>query len=423
VVGRATAGDCPSAAGPTARAALNYGLGTPLQEPVAAFAVAAPGLEPIVAAELRHLGIAGTAEAGGVAWKGPIGSVGLANLWLRTASRVVVRVGEFGARTFWELERQARRLPWERFVAPGTAVRFRVTSRKSRLYHSDAVAERLAEAAAARAGALIEDGRPHTGGRIAGTPDEDDGYDIDAGDAPGQLFVVRVLRDVCTVSVDTSGELLHRRGYRQALAKAPLRETIAAGMLLGSGWPSTAPLVDPMCGSGTLPIEAALMARRMAPGLGRGFAFERWPGFDPVGWKRIQEDAREQQLPRAPGSIRGSDRDAGAIEAARANADRAGVVADVELDVRSVSAMDPPAGTGWVVTNPPYGVRVGEAGAVRDLYAALGNVLRARCGGWTVAVLSPPGRLAQQMGIPLRERLATVNGGIRVRLMTGQVPA
>jgi putative N6-adenine-specific DNA methylase len=394
-----------------------------MQEPVAAFAVAAPGLEPIIAAELQQLGIAGTPEAGGVAWTGSIASVALANLWLRTASRVVVRVGEFGARTFWELERHARGQPWERFVAPGTAVRFRVTSRKSRLYHSDAVAERLAEAAAARAGALIEGGRPHAGGRSAGTRDEDDGYEIDASDAPGQLFVVRVLRDVCTVSADTSGELLHRRGYRQAVAKAPLRETIAAGVLLGSGWPSTAPLVDPMCGSGTVPIEAALMARRMAPGLGRGFAFERWPGFDAVGWTRIREDARRQQLRRAPGPIRGSDRDAGAIEAARANAERAGVAADVELDVRSVSAMDPPAGPGWVVTNPPYGVRVGEAGTVRDLYAALGNVLRARCGGWTVAVLSPRGRFVQHLGIPLRERFATMNGGIRVRLMTGQVPA
>jgi putative N6-adenine-specific DNA methylase len=386
---------------------------------VTAFAIAAPGLEPIVAAELGRLGITATVEPGGVSWTGTLDSVARANLWLRTASRVLVRVAEFGARTFWELERHARKLPWERSIPPGTPVRFRVTSRKSRLYHSDAVEQRLADAAATRAVASLAK-RPVNEGLAAGTPGDDDVYDDD--DRGGtQLFVVRLVRDVCTVSADSSGALLHRRGYRQAVAKAPVRETIAAAMLLGSDWPANVPLIDPMCGSGTIAIEAALLARRIAPGLNRRFAFHGWPEWDAAEWARIVADAREQELRIAPALIQGSDRDAGAIEAARANAERAGVASDLELDRRALSTMEPPAERGWVVTNPPYGIRVAEAGAVRDLYAALGNVLRARFAGWSLALLSPGESLERQIGLDLRERFATVNGGIPVRLVTAEV--
>ncbi|MDQ3951110.1 MAG: class I SAM-dependent RNA methyltransferase, partial [Gemmatimonadota bacterium] len=327
----------------------------------------------------------------------------------------------FRARTFHELERHARKLPWARFVPPGAPVRFRVTSRKSRLYHTDAIAERLADAAATRVGAVpASDGSGDAG--PAGTREEDDVYDYDDNDeAAAQLFIVRVVRDVCTVSADSSGALLHRRGYRQAVAKAPLRETIAAAMLLGSEWPGTVPLIDPMCGSGTIPIEAALLARRIAPGASRRFAFQRWPEFDGAISARIVGEAREQELRRAPTPIRGSDRDAGAVEAARANAERAGVAADVELDQRPLSAIEPSMSCGWVVTNPPYGVRVADAGAVKDLYAALGNVLRARFRGWRLALLSPGESLERQVGVMLRERFATLNGGIPVRLVTGEV--
>jgi putative N6-adenine-specific DNA methylase len=381
------------------------------------FAIAAPGLESLVAAELEALGIAGTVESGGVSWRGGLDSIARANLWLRTASRVLVRVGEFRARTFWELERHARRLPWGRFVVAGAPVRFRVTSRKSRLYHTDAIAERLADAAASHGATPLGEGAEPDAG---GTPGEDNGYDDDG--ARAQLFVVRVVRDVCTVSADTTGALLHRRGYRQAVAKAPLRETIAASMLLGSGWPGTVPLVDPMCGSGTIPIEAALLARRMAPGLGRSFAFQEWPDFDAAGWAGLIDEAAARALAKAPAVIRGSDRDAGAVEAARANAGRAGVGGDVDFDVRPLSGVDLPAELGWLVTNPPYGVRTSEAGAVRDLYAALGKVARARGAGWTVAMLSPDEGLERQVGLSFVERFRTVNGGIAVRLVTGKVP-
>jgi Predicted N6-adenine-specific DNA methylase len=172
-------------------------------------------------------------------------------------------------------------------------VEFRVTSRKSRLYHQDAVAQRMMGAVAAR---------------LSGIPA--------GGDSP-QEFIVRLFRDECTVSADASGDLLHRRGYRLASGKAPLRETLAAAMLAAAGWDRVAPLLDPMCGSGTIPIEAALLARRVPPGLGRGFAFERWPGFDADAWEAVRATARGRILPQAPSPIQGSDRDAGAVAARR----------------------------------------------------------------------------------------------------------
>lgn len=374
------------------------------------FAAAAPGLEGLVAGELRSLGIEAAPVDGGAEWRGDLASLYRANLWLRTASRVVVRIGAFGARGFPELERQARRLPWERFVASGTPVRLRITSKKSRLYHTGAIAERL--------GLAIERG---VGGSVAigGAHAEDAEV---SGDGE-QLFVVRLHRDHCTVSVDSSGALLHMRGYRQAIAKAPLRETLAAAVLLGSGWTGDAPLVDPLCGSGTIPIEAALIARRIAPGLRRAFALMRWPEFDASCWAAVRGDAEAAVLPRSPVPVLGSDRDEGAIAAARANAERAGVAGDVELSVRALSAIEPPEGRGWLVANPPYGQRIGEIGQLRNLYAQLGNVARRRCPGWILALLSPDDRLQAQLGMDLAEKLRTSNGGIPVRLMAGTVPA
>jgi putative N6-adenine-specific DNA methylase len=235
------------------------------------------------------------------------------------------------------------------------------------------------------------------------------------------LFVVRLFHDVCTVSADTSGALLHRRGYRQQLAKAPLRETIAAAMLLGAGWPGDVPLVDPMCGSGTIPIEAARIARRIAPGRDRDFAFRAWPEFDASMWTRLVDEARSGELARAAAPIAASDRDAGAIEAARANAARAGVESDVSFTVAPISALEPPRGEGWLISNPPYGVRVGERDRLRNLYAKLGNVARAKLGGWTVGFLLADRRLESQIGLELRERFATRNGGIPVRMMVAAV--
>ncbi|HTE46412.1 MAG TPA: class I SAM-dependent RNA methyltransferase [Gemmatimonadaceae bacterium] len=376
---------------------------------LSAFAVTAPGLEPLCAAELAAIGIRGKPQEGGVSWSGTIESVARANLWLRTASRVIVRIAEFRATAFFEVEKQARAIRWDRFVAPGSQAEFRVTCRKSKLYHSDAVAQRFGDA--------LKRGVP--GVRVGNA---DDAADDESQNTDQQLFVVRFNRDVCTVSVDTSGALLHLRGYRQQLAKAPLRETLAAMMLLGARWKGDTPLADVMCGSGTIPIEAALIARRMAPGRNRTFAFQRWPAADEKMWTSLTDDARRGELAKSPVEISGADRDAGAIVAARANAERAGVAADIMFTEQSISALSHAAPPGLVACNPPYGIRLGESDALRDLYAQLGNVLRRNRPGWTLALLSADPRLEQQTRLSFTESIRTSNGGIPVRLVVAHVP-
>ena len=238
---------------------------------------------------------------------------------------------------------------------------------------------------------------------------------MDSSDA--QLFIVRIVDDLCSISADSSGELLHRRGYRQAVAKAPLRETIAAAMLVGSGWDMMSPLVDPMCGAGTIAIEAAMMARKIAPGANRIFAFEKWPRHDAAAWKTDVESAKQDALPKASGLIVASDRDEGAITAAKSNAERAGVSGDIQFDVRALSSAEFPDQPGWIVTNPPYGLRVGETGALRNLYAQLGKVLRERAPGYRIAMLSADSELESQLKIDLTEVFQTSNGGIPVHLV------
>ncbi len=387
------------------------------------FAVAAPGLEPLVAQELRQLGLPAEASTGGVAFRGSERDLYRANLHLRAASRVLLRVGtEFYAASFSELRAKGSRLPWQNFLQPGQPVAIKATCHKSKLYHSDAVAERVAGA--------IEDrlGQPVV--QVKGSAEvegEGEAEHAQPGEAPA-LVSVRLVRDMVTVSVDTSGALLHQRGYRLATAKAPLRETLAAGMLLASGWDRDAPLLDPFCGAGTLPIEAALLALNLAPGRLRRFAFMQWPGFQPEVWQALLAEAEAARTGAAP-VIVGSDRDAGAVEAAEANAARAGVAEHVQFTRRAVSALErpegPPPGRGWVVTNPPYGVRVQESGDLRNLYAQFGKTLRARCPGWQVAMLTGDQRLGHATGLPFDEHrsLRLINGGLRVTLLQGQVPA
>jgi putative N6-adenine-specific DNA methylase len=373
--------------------------------PLDCFAVAAPGLEPLVLAELEAQGIRGTVVEGGVEWKGSMASLALANLWLRTASRVVVRLGTFRARTFFELERHARKLPWGQFMTAGTPVDFRVTCKKSKLYHSDAVAQRFQEAVAHALGSIT----------VAPMPGEEE---LEGADA--QLCIVRFSHDVCTVSLDSSGELLHRRGYRQAVGKAPLRETLGAAMLLGAGWRGDTPFVDPMCGAGTLAIEAAMIARRLPPGGRRSFAFQRWPGHHEGRWRELVGHAMSAARQRSTVPIAGSDRDAGAIESARANAERAGVGNDIIFTEQVLSAARPTGPTGLLATNPPYGVRVGDVDRLRNLYAQIGHLARERFAGWTVALLSADSRLESQLQMPLEEKWRSSNGGIPVHLVVGQ---
>jgi len=373
------------------------------------FAVTAPGIASLCASELAALGVTHKGpETGGVAFDGTMRDLQRANLWLRTASRVIVRVGEFGARGFPELERQAKRLPWEEFISPGSQLSLHVSSRKSKLYHSGAIAERLGDAIAKRTGVASATSPPNPAATDEGGEPES---------TAAQMVIVRFADDRCLVSVDSSGALLHRRGYRLASTKAPVRETLGAALLLASGWDGAVALVDPFCGSGTIPIEAAMIARRIAPGIAREFAFMHWPGWNPESWDALVSAARMEELPRAPHEIRASDRDAGAIESARANAERARVTQSIEIERLAVSEVQAPAAIGQIFTNPPYGVRVGEAGSLRNLYARVGTLARSRFSGWQITILSADDRLARATELPLVELFRTRNGGLSVRAL------
>lgn len=373
------------------------------------FAATAPGLEPILATELVGLGLLdGVVDVGGIAFDASPAELVETLLWLRTASRVSLRLGAFKARTFPELERHAANIDWAEVLTGAGRVHFRVTSKKSRLYHEGAVAERLERSAMAAVPGL-------TAVRAAGQAES---LEEDVFREPGvQRIIVRIHRDQVTLSADASGGALHRRGYRQATAKAPLRETLAAGMLLGCGWRPGDPLVDPMCGSGTIPIEAAMIARRIAPGLARRFAAEQWRALPPELFRTAREHARARALHASPASIEASDRDAGAVAATIANAERAGVAADLTCTEAAISALKMHPGAGWLVTNPPYGVRVGEADRLRSLYASLGMTLVTRRPGWSLAMLSAAPMLAGQVGMTLIERWQASNGGIDVKLL------
>jgi putative N6-adenine-specific DNA methylase len=369
----------------------------------------APGLEPYLANEIRSLGIVlpdmnsgsttsaalqgADEEKGGIEFTGTEQQVYLCNLHLRTTSRVVVRLGEFYAAAFSELRKKASRLDWDQFLSAGQPVEVKVTCHKSRLYHSDAVAERVKGA--------IED-HFHKPPRSAGKEEK------------VQLILVRLVNDLCTISIDSSGELLHRRGYRQAVAKAPLRETLAAGILLASGWQPGTPLVDPFCGSGTIPIEAAMIARCIAPGINRSFAFQNWSGFKVESYNAAINAARKS-IKASQTPIYASDRDQGAIEMATANAARTGVNRDIHFACHALSNLPAQPGPGWIITNPPYGVRVSSAKDLRNLYACLGKLLRTEYHGWSLGLLCSDAKLvaALELGKPTTS-ISLVNGGIPV---------
>ena len=373
-----------------------------------AFAVAPPGIAPLVASELLALGITpGDVNDAGVAFVASRRDLARANMWLRTASRVIVRLDTFEATDFATLERRAKLVPWGDVLRAGAQVQLRVTCRKSRLYHSDAVAQRVGRAIEAKI----------AGSRVAlkAVDEESDAHD---DGLPPQLIIVRFERDQCTISADSSGALLHRRGWRQAIAKAPLRETLAATLISASGWDMKSPLVDPFAGSGTIAIEAALRARNVASGIARGFAMESWPNTNTLLLSQLRKEARSLSREKAGIAIVAADRDGGACAAALSNAERAGVARDVEVLQCSVSDTDLSAlgPRGWVVTNPPYGVRLSGGADLRSLYQRLGDVMRAGGPDWHVTMLAAEHALVMQMKLPTKVLIKTTNGGLPVSI-------
>lgn len=357
------------------------------------FVIASPGLEAICAREMAALELAGLdILPGGVGFTGRLADLYQANLSLRTASRVVARVGRFRCRDFPDLYRACVRLPWGKFVRPDTPLHCRVTCRNSRLMHGGRVAETLLAAIG------------HTLGGVTV-----------AANAGGQLLLARLVDDVVELSIDSSGDLLHRRGHRTHVAAAPLRETLAAGVLQLLGWDGGEPLADPLCGTGTFLLEGALLASHRAPGLHRRFAFMHWPGYRAGLWEQLCREARGAER-SCPTAISGADADAGSVAAARANLAQAGVADVVALQHRPLADQPMQAGTGLVVCNPPYGKRLIPDGPLEGYFAALGRELARVYPGWRKALLVPEPRLARATGLPLRQVAELDNGGLRVGL-------
>ncbi len=359
-----------------------------------AAAVCTPGLEPVCADELRALGCRPKRAGPGLLEFGATArQLYSANVWLRTASRVIVRIATFRATDFAHLQEHGAKVDWKQWVPEGYAPRFRISSNNSKLYHTKAIAQRLHQI-----------GLPPSIGE------------------PEQLFIVRIERNTVTISVDSSGPALHKRPWRTELGEAPLRTTMAAAVVLLSGWDTETPLVDPFCGSGVVGIEAALLAGRMPPGGEREFAFHRWPVFEPGSWASVIGgiEAAAERAGGDPGAgptrlIRLSDRDREVVAMAERNAERAGVADRIEFDARVVSHLKGSAGPGMVITNPPYGKRLGRR-ELSGLYGRLGAVTRQRLPGFGLTVLTSDAKLARAADDRLRSAARFRHGGLAVEV-------
>ncbi len=355
------------------------------------FLIATPGLEAPLCAEAIEQGFSDARTvAGGVVCRGGWPEVWRANLELRGANKVLVRLGSFPAVHLAQLDKRARKFPWADYLRPDIPVKVEATSRKSRIYHAGAARQRIERA--------ISEG--------LGAPISSDG---------NVRVLLRIEKDICTLSVDTSGEPLHKRGHKPAIAKAPMRETMAAMFLRECGFDGSEPVLDPMCGSGTFVIEAAEIALGLCPGRSRQFAFEDLASFDPDVWQdmRAQTDPPETEL-----RFYGSDRNTGAIEASRSNAQQAHVDHATRFQHCSVSDIKPPEGpAGLVIVNPPYGARIGDEKRLRSLYGSLGKVLSSRFKGWRAGIITTTQGLARAMRLPLLPPGPIVDhGGTKIRL-------
>ena len=374
------------------------------------FAVASPGLEEPLRAELAQLPEIADARAveGGVEFSGPLAAGMAANRASRIATRVLVRVGGVEAREFAPLRRGLAKLPWRSFIPADRPLRIDVSTSHCRLYHTGALADTVSLA--------IED-------CVGKLPVRDKGSGASEDDSSLTRVLLRGQDDRFLASVDSSGALLHRRGWRLEAGPAPLRETLAAGLLALAEYDPNLPLVDPMCGAGTIAIEAAALARKLAPGTGRDFACERWPSFDEADWRERITTAASMSAATAP--IFASDRDPRAIEMARRNAARAGVNGDIHFAVATFGDGEIPAPPGLVVINPPYGRRLGQRPQALRQGRSLGQALFAHYRGWRAAVLCPDPAFVAAVAAGARckpERmLALRNGGLRVQLALWRV--
>mgnify|MGYP000898300934 CR=1 FL=1 len=371
------------------------------------FAACSPGLEELLAEEVRAIGgQAVTAAPGGVEFRGRLETGYAANLHLRTASRVWLRVASFAARAPEDVFREAREVPWEALLATEVPVLLEATTARSRLFGGGMLGRPLRDAIRRR----FRD--------MGMTAPGLDGSDRE----PLQRLLAWLEANHLDLSLDSSGDLLHLRGHRLEHGGAPLRETLAAGILLAAGYDGTGALVDPMCGSGTFGVEAAAIARRLPPGRDREFLFLRWPSARTAAFRQMRARSLHASLSHAPAPIVCRDADGAVLEVARRHVERAGVPDDVTLCTADFLREGPPdVAPGWVVMNPPYGLRLEAGRDAVHAFGAIGRRLARSWRGWEFAIVAPSAEAADALSLPIRRRLRLFHGGLHAVVVLGRV--
>lgn len=371
------------------------------------FAVTPPGIESMCAREVGRLSDTvrlESSEIGGVPFSGRLEDLYRANLHLRTAGRILLRLAEFKATNFRQLEKKNGQVAWTRYLPVGAVPECKVSAHRSRLYHSQAVAQAVQRAI-----------RTYWQAR-----------DITSRHDGGQTLYVRLEQDVVRLSLDSSGANLYRRGLKTHAAAAPLRETLAAAVLQLAGYDPDRPLIDPMCGSGTFALEAALMAKRIPPGYSREFAFMHWPAFRERQWRFLKAGAAGRMRASASPLIRASDIDPGLCRRLSDCVQRNGLMDAVAVRCADFFALSadaaagPDARPGLVVLNPPYGRRLRPDQGPRTFYRRIGDKLTRDFKGWQVAWIVPRPELVRGLPIVL-EPIRLIHGGLPLILLTGKV--
>jgi putative N6-adenine-specific DNA methylase len=370
------------------------------------FAATAPGFESLCLQELRTLPLSPAGMRvveGGVEFQGRLTDCYIANLNLRTANRILMRIAGARASRFSELERTSCDIPWELYLKPGCPLKVHTTTRRCRLYHTDAVSERLLAAATGRLGSGLSA--------------------VAEYDSVPQTIFVRGIDDRFTVSIDSSGDHLYKRGLKTFIGQAPLRETTAAAALMLAGYRSGQTLVDPMCGSGTFSLEAALIVKNIPPGLFRTFAFVGWPAFRAKTWDYLRRQAEQTiSKPQSP-CIFASDIDGQACQTLLASARQHGLSDVIRVSRRDFfdimpSELGPTHGV--VAINPPYGRRLGTPAQTAQLFEAICEKLKHAYSGWRIILIAPSQQVAKSLPFPTRN-YPLFHGGLKVRLLVGVI--
>lgn len=365
------------------------------------FATVARGLEPIAAQELESLGAKEVRpDFTGVHFVGDRAMLYKVNLWARTIFRVLVPIREFYCPNAEVLYQEVQKIAWEEYLQPENTLAVTCTGGNQKLNHTHFTALQVKNA-------IIDQQRVKSGQRSS----------VDVQN-PDITINVHIHQDQCIVSLDSSGTSLHRRGYRQAMGAAPLKETLAAALLDMAQWDASLPLVDPLCGSGTLPLEAGLKSMNIAPGLLRQkFGFESFANFDSQLWQQIVAAAQDSKLPAPKALIWGSDRDPDILAQAQSNAERCGITEQIKFTQAELSQLEAPADCGVLICNPPYGERLGDTGELAALYKTIGDICKQRFKGWTAFVLTGNKELAKKIGLRASKRIPVYNGSLACTLL------